>query len=125
MPNYFLKPSDIVGTIGLVPNYFLQPSDIDRTIKSCAKLKMAQCNKGFGGCPGKVPLTSKQCKGHRFFARMKSKMEASMGKWPENSWVKAGKNMNRVRHSYCLKECCSQEWLPSQQVTKKMLPVDL
>ena len=87
---------------------------------------MAECNKGFGGCPGKVPLTSKQCKGHRFFARMKSKMEASMGKGPKNSWVKAVRNMKRVRHSQCLKECCSQEWIPSQQVAKqKLLQVDL
>jgi hypothetical protein len=79
---------------------------------------MAACNKGFEGCPGKVPLTSKQCKGHRFYGRMKSKMEAAMGEGEENSWVKAVNNMKRVRQSQCLKECCSLEWLPSQQVTK-------
>ena len=83
-------------------------------------MKMAVCNKGFEGCPGKVPLTSKQCKGHRLYARVKSKMEAAMGRGEENCWVKAVENMKHVRQSHCMKDCCSLGWLPSQQVTKEV-----
>jgi hypothetical protein len=78
---------------------------------------MVGCRKGFGGCPGKVPLTSKQCKSCIFYARMKSKMEAARGEGKENPWIRS---VTSMRQSKCLKECCSLGWLPSQQVTKEV-----
>ena len=74
------------------------------------------CKKGVDGCPGKVPLTAKQCKGHRIYARVKSKMAAATGEGKENSWIRAVDNMKNLKASNCLKECCRLRWLPSQQV---------
>ena len=55
------------------------------------------CNNGFVGCPGKVPLVpSCQCKPHRNYARVKSKMEAARGQGPENIWIKAVKNVKKL-----------------------------
>ena len=83
---------------------------------------MAGCNKGFEGCPGKVPLNSKQCSSHRFYARMKSKMGAAKGEGKENSWIRAVYKMKNVRqNNKCVKECCSMGWLPSKQVTKEIV----
>ena len=85
------------------------------------------CNKGFAGCPGRVPLgASGHCKLHRIYAYMKSKFEAERGQGPENIWIKAEENVKKsnlakelshnVLNSQCRKECCSMDWLPSQQV---------
>ena len=56
---------------------------------------------------------------------MKSKMEATMSEGVENPWIRAVNTMKNARQSKCLKECCSMGWLPSQQVTKTMLDVDI
>ena len=72
----------------------------------------------FDGCPGKIPLASKQCKSHRIYARMKAKMEAARGEGVENPWIRAVNISKNLRQSKCLKECCSLgSWLPAQQVT--------
>ena len=82
---------------------------------------MAVCNKGFEACPGKVPLTTKQCVSHRFYARMKSKMEAAQGEGSENIWIRAVNKMKNVRQNKkCVKECCSIGFLSSKQVTKEI-----
>ena len=82
---------------------------------------MAGCNKGFEGCPGKVPLNSKQCKSHRFYARMKSKMETSKGEGEDNSWISAVDNMKNVRqNNQCVKECCRVGLLQFHEVTKEI-----
>jgi hypothetical protein len=86
---------------------------------------MVGCSKGFDGCPGKVPLTSKQCKSHRIYARVKAKMEAALGEGVENSWIRAVDITKNLRQSKCLKECCSMGWLPSQQVTYILLDVNI
>ena len=85
---------------------------------------MAVCAKGFLGCPGRVPLASKhQCKSHRFYARMKSKMEAAAGEGDANSWIRAVNNENakRLRMRGCVKECCYLGWLPSEQVIANII----
>ena len=86
------------------------------------------CSKGFPGCPGRVPLVaSGQCKSHRKYARVKSKMAAAREQGPDNIWIEAVKNekkislandfSHKVRRSQCNKDCCSMIWSPSQQVT--------
>ena len=81
---------------------------------------MRECNKGFKGCPGKVPLNTRQCKSHRIYARMKSKMEASKGEKEDNSWIRAVNKVENVRHTNkCVKECCSKNWPLFQQVIEK------
>ena len=86
---------------------------------------------GFPGCPGRVPLVaSGQCRSHRIYARVKSKMEAAREQGPENIWSKAVNNVKNltvanefsrnVRNSHCRKECCSSVWLPSQRVANEL-----
>ena len=88
------------------------------------------CSKGFAVCPGRVPLAaSGQCKSHRIYARVKSKMEAARKQGKDNIWIKAVRNVNNLKkvtvdndfshkviNSYCSKECCRRVWLPSEQV---------
>ena len=85
------------------------------------------CNKGFAGCPGRVPLgASGHCKSHRIYAFVKSRMENERGQGPENIWIKAVENVkistlakefsHNVQNSQSKKECCRLVWLPSQQV---------
>ena len=89
------------------------------------------CSKGFAGCPGKVPLVaSGQCRKHKIYARVKSKMEAAREQGTENIWSKAVNNVKKltvanelshyVSNSHCSKECCYMVWLPSQQVANEI-----
>ena len=85
---------------------------------------MVGCSKA-DDCPGKVPLTGRQCKSHRIYARVKAKMEADKGEGAENFWIKAVNISKNLRKNNCLKECCSMSWLPSQQVTNLMMRMNI
>ena len=89
---------------------------------------MFACSRGFASCPGKVPLdTLAQCKSHRIYARFKAKSEMARNgqECRENVWIKAVNSVAKefsqiVRKGICSKECCSMDWLPSQQVATEI-----
>ena len=104
---------------GLVPS---TPGDIQKSIAlkedylSGTYSTSESCNKGFKGCPGKVPYTAHQCRSHRVQAYVKSKMEEERGQGPENAWIKAVMISHHKVKSHCKKECCSSIPSSPQQV---------